>query len=68
MFELIPAIDVLGGRVVRLARGDYAAVTVYGDDPVATAAGFIEEGAPIVHVVDLEIRPWHASRGRLSSD
>ncbi len=54
MFEFIPAIDVLGGRVVRLARGDYDQVTEYGDDPPAVASGFAAAGAPIVHVVDLE--------------
>lgn len=54
MFEFIPAIDVLEGRVVRLARGNYDEVTVYGDDPAAMAASFIAAGAPIVHVVDLE--------------
>ena len=54
MFELIPAIDVLDGNVVRLQRGDYEAVTVYGTDPVGTARSFLDSGAPIVHVVDLE--------------
>jgi phosphoribosylformimino-5-aminoimidazole carboxamide ribotide isomerase len=53
-FELYPAIDVRGGRVVRLAKGDYAAETVYGDDPIAVAAGFADEGATWVHVVDLD--------------
>ena len=54
MFELIPAIDVLAGNVVRLERGDYEAVTVYGSDPIGTAQSFLDAGAPIVHVVDLE--------------
>jgi len=54
VFEFIPAIDVLEGRVVRLERGDYAEVTVYGEDPAGVAAEFISAGAPIVHVVDLE--------------
>lgn len=54
MFELIPAIDVLDGKVVRLERGRYDAVTVYGNDPVAFALEFVAAGAPIVHVVDLE--------------
>lgn len=52
--ELIPAVDVLGGRVVRLLRGDYDEVTVYDHDPVARAGRWIEAGAPIVHVVDLD--------------
>ena len=54
MFELIPAIDVLDGNVVRLQRGDYESVTVYGTDPVGTARRFLDSGAPIIHVVDLE--------------
>jgi phosphoribosylformimino-5-aminoimidazole carboxamide ribotide isomerase len=52
--ELYPAIDLREGRVVRLSQGDYAAETVYGDDPVAVAAGFAGAGAPWVHVVDLD--------------
>jgi phosphoribosylformimino-5-aminoimidazole carboxamide ribotide isomerase len=52
--ELYPAIDLRDGRVVRLTKGDYADETVYGDDPVAVAAGFVEEGATWVHVVDLD--------------
>jgi phosphoribosylformimino-5-aminoimidazole carboxamide ribotide isomerase len=51
---LYPAIDVRGGRVVRLTKGDYAAETVYGDDPVAVAVGFAEAGARWIHVVDLD--------------
>jgi phosphoribosylformimino-5-aminoimidazole carboxamide ribotide isomerase len=52
--ELIPAIDLLGGKVVRLARGDYGAVTDYGDDPVAVALAWQEQGATRLHLVDLE--------------
>ncbi len=52
--DLYPAIDLRGGRVVRLARGDYAAETVYGDDPVEVARSFVAAGAPWVHVVDLD--------------
>jgi phosphoribosylformimino-5-aminoimidazole carboxamide ribotide isomerase len=51
---LYPAIDLRGGRVVRLAQGDYGAETVYGDDPVAVATAFADAGAPWVHVVDLD--------------
>jgi phosphoribosylformimino-5-aminoimidazole carboxamide ribotide isomerase len=53
-FELIPAIDLLGGRCVRLAQGDYARVSVYGDDPAALATAFAAAGAPRIHVVDLD--------------
>ena len=52
--ELYPAIDLRAGHVVRLAQGDYAAETVYGDDPVAVATAFVEAGARWIHVVDLD--------------
>lgn len=52
--ELYPAIDVRGGKVVRLLKGDYAAETVYGDDPVSVAVDFADAGSPWVHVVDLD--------------
>src|SRR3954452_6694224 len=53
-FEVIPAIDLRGGRPVRLYQGDYARETVYGDDPVAVARAWAEGGAPRLHVVDLD--------------
>lgn len=51
---VFPAIDILGGRAVRLAQGDYERVTVYNEDPVAQAREFAEAGAQWVHVVDLD--------------
>lgn len=51
---LLPAIDILEGKAVRLAKGDYAKVTVYNDDPVAQAQAFEEAGATWLHVVDLD--------------
>ena len=51
---VLPAIDLYGGKVVRLLRGDYAAMTVYDDDPLATAQKFEQAGAGWVHMVDLE--------------
>ena len=51
---VFPAIDLLGGRAVRLAQGDYDRVTVYNEDPVAQAREFAEAGAEWVHVVDLD--------------
>ncbi len=56
---VIPAIDILGGRCVRLLRGDYANPTVYSDDPVDVAAGFAAAGAERIHLVDLD-----AARGQ----
>jgi len=52
--ELIPAIDLLDGKVVRLHQGKYDEVTVYDDDPVAMAKRFEDQGAERLHVVDLE--------------
>ena len=52
--ELIPAIDLLEGKVVRLHQGRYDQVTVYDDDPVAMAQRFEAAGARRLHVVDLE--------------
>jgi phosphoribosylformimino-5-aminoimidazole carboxamide ribotide isomerase len=54
VIELYPAIDLLGGRVVRLRQGDYAEETVYGNDPVSVARDFAAEGAQWIHVVDLD--------------
>ena len=51
--DLLPAIDILDGKAVRLAKGDYNAVTVYNDDPAAQAQLFEEMGARWIHVVDL---------------
>lgn len=51
---VIPAIDLKGGRCVRLVQGDMARETVYADDPVAVARGFEEAGAEWIHVVDLD--------------
>ena len=51
---LLPAIDILGGKAVRLAKGDYNAVTVYNEDPVAQALEFARQGAEWLHVVDLD--------------
>lgn len=52
--ELIPAVDILGGKVVRLHRGEYDKVTVYDDDPSAAAVRFEQAGAARLHVVDLD--------------
>lgn len=53
-FELIPAIDLLGGRCVRLSQGRYDAATVYGDDPGEMAARFCAHALRRLHVVDLD--------------
>ncbi len=52
--HLLPAIDILGGKVVRLAKGDYNRVTVYNDGPLEQALAFENDGATWIHVVDLD--------------
>ena len=63
-FEILPAIDLRGGRVVRLQAGDFERETAFGDDPAAVASGFADDGARWIHVVDLDGaragRPAHA--------
>lgn len=51
---LLPAIDLYGGKAVRLYKGDYAQMTVYSDDPLSVALDFESKGARWVHMVDLE--------------
>lgn len=51
---LFPAIDLRGGKVVRLMQGDYAQQTTYGDDPLDQAKQFEDAGATWLHVVDLD--------------
>ncbi len=50
---LFPAIDLIGGKVVRLKQGKRSAMDIYGDDPLAQAQAFAQAGAAWVHVVDL---------------
>ncbi len=50
---VIPAIDLLDGRCVRLKQGSYSDVTVYSDNPVEFAKRFEDEGAELIHIVDL---------------
>ncbi len=51
---ILPAIDLRGGRVVRLTKGDYGREKVYNDDPASVARGFLDDGAQWLHVVDLD--------------
>jgi len=59
---VIPAIDILGGRCVRLTRGNYDEATIYSEDPVEMAQRFAATGAKRMHVVDLD-----AARGSASN-
>jgi phosphoribosylformimino-5-aminoimidazole carboxamide ribotide isomerase len=54
MFEIIPAIDLQGGKCVRLVQGDFDRSTVYGDDPAGMARRWESAGATRIHVVDLD--------------
>ncbi|MGN1048222.1 MAG: 1-(5-phosphoribosyl)-5-[(5-phosphoribosylamino)methylideneamino]imidazole-4-carboxamide isomerase [Eubacteriales bacterium] len=51
---IFPAIDLFGGRAVRLYKGDYSKMTFYSDDPVSVALDFARAGADHLHLVDLE--------------
>lgn len=53
-FDILPAIDLRGGRVVRLEQGDFERETAFSDDPVAVARRFADAGARWLHVVDLD--------------
>lgn len=64
-FDVFPAIDLRGSRVVRLTRGDDAARTVYGEDPEAVLAGFAAAGARWVHAVDLDAAFGEAPQAEL---
>lgn len=52
--QVWPAIDLRGGKCVRLRQGDYARETVFSDDPAAMARRFVEQGASHLHLVDLD--------------
>ncbi|HJP66689.1 MAG TPA: 1-(5-phosphoribosyl)-5-[(5-phosphoribosylamino)methylideneamino] imidazole-4-carboxamide isomerase [Actinomycetota bacterium] len=60
---VIPAIDIRGGRCVRLVEGDPSRQTVYDADPVAVARRFVEQGASWLHVVDLDAAFGSGSNG-----
>ena len=51
---IIPAIDLINGKCVRLKQGDYNLITIYNDDPVKVGTSFVLQGAKLIHVVDLE--------------
>jgi phosphoribosylformimino-5-aminoimidazole carboxamide ribotide isomerase len=62
--DLLPAIDIRGGKCVQLKQGDYARETVYGVDPVAMAQHWHSQGATRLHIVDLDA----AKEGRPVND
>lgn len=63
-FELLPAIDLLDGRVVRLEQGDFERETAFSTDPLAVASTFASGGATWLHIVDLDgARTGHPAHG-----
>ena len=52
--DIIPAIDLIGGKCVRLVQGDYNQKTIYNDNALEVALDFIKSGAKLIHVVDLD--------------
>lgn len=54
MFEIIPAIDIIGGKCVRLNQGDYNKMKIYNDDPLEVAKSFEDLGIKRLHLVDLD--------------
>ena len=62
--EIVPAIDIRGGRAVRLTEGNFESETVYGDDPLAIAHRHRQAGARRVHVVDLDAALGRAVNNR----
>jgi phosphoribosylformimino-5-aminoimidazole carboxamide ribotide isomerase len=63
--QIIPAIDILGGRCVRLWQGDFQQSTTYSDDPTAMTQDFERAGAPRVHIVDLDAARSSGDNGEL---
>src|SRR3972149_11738936 len=65
-FQIPPAIDLLGGRLVRLRQGDFADSTAFSDDPLAVARALVDGGARWLHVVDLDgARAGRAAHGEV---
>ena len=54
MITIIPAVDIIGGKCVRLEQGDYRLKKVYEEDPLAVAMRFEDQGIKRIHVVDLD--------------
>lgn len=53
-FIIYPAIDIIGGKCVRLSQGDYEKVKTYSENPLGVAESFVEAGAKWIHIVDLD--------------
>ena len=64
MIQVIPAIDIRGGKCVRLLQGDYSIETVFSEDPAEVARRWAAAGASRIHVVDLDGAREGAQRNR----
>tara|TARA_S200000501_G_scaffold54907_1_gene44973 strand:+ start:30777 stop:31496 length:720 start_codon:yes stop_codon:yes gene_type:complete len=53
-FRIIPAIDIIDGKCVRLSQGDYSKKTIYDENPKSVAENFVDHGFKLVHVIDLD--------------
>jgi phosphoribosylformimino-5-aminoimidazole carboxamide ribotide isomerase len=58
--EIIPAIDIIDGKCVRLTKGDFAKKVIYNDDPLIVAKSFVDAGIRRLHIVDLDGANWHS--------
>lgn len=54
MIQIIPAIDLIDGKCVRLTQGDYSQKTIYNEDPLEVAKSFEDAGITRLHLVDLD--------------
>jgi len=65
---VVPALDIRGGKCIRMERGDIATSTVYADDPVAQAKAFVAQGARRLHVIDLDAAFSHGDNMSVISE
>ncbi len=66
--KIIPAVDIYNGQVVRLRKGNFANQSIYGSDPTATVASWLDRGAELVHVVDLNAAKAQGSNSHIIND
>ena len=58
-FKIVPALDIIDGKCVRLFKGDYSKKTVYNNDPEDLAKFFLNNGFELLHMVDLDLSLIH---------
>ena len=68
-FDILPAMDLRGGHIVRLEEGDFERETAFSEDPTSVAVGFADDGATWIHVVDLDAaRVGASAHGRVIAE